>query len=334
MSTAATLGAKDRPVWALFDDWCAGAGREPLPADPVTVAQFIAENPAALATHRRRVTTINTVHRAADHPVPGHADTIRRMLNASRAERLSRLTATVAPIIDRLPTSGWTAGLFGRRDGLLLLLAAAGLSFERISTLQRADLHVDDDGALVIESVHPTRLDSVTHPGSVSPAQVYQRWAQILEFHDRAPSTRLLADRLDTGTLPAEYLPRLVTERAVAQRQAAPLFTPIDRWGHRPLGRSTLSPQSIASIVAAHLAGEPPLHRPIQRRPRLAQTPETRQPETHPTVALDDRYHERGLEARRTAHTALSDVTATLDDVETRADALLEKLLAVLDGEL
>ena len=329
----AALGAKDRAVWGLFGDWCAGADQMTLPAGPVTLAQFIEENPAALATQRRRITTINAVHRAAGLPAPGSADTIRRMLNQARSDRLSRLVTAVADVIDQLPTSGWTAGLFGRRDGLLLLLAASGTSFEQISALRRADLRVDGE-ALIVENLHPVRIDPHTYPGSLSPAQVYQRWLQILEFQDRAPSTSLLADRLDADTLPTEYLPRPVTEEVAARRQRAPLFTPIDRWGHMPLDRSVLSAQSVANIVAAHVNGRSPVRRAHRRRPRPSDAPETYQPEEYPEVVLDDRYYESGLEARRNAHTALSDVAATLDDVEDRADAILEKLLAVLDGEV
>jgi hypothetical protein len=154
------------------------------------------------------------------------------------------------------------------------------------------------------------------------------------EFQDRAPSTRLLAGRLDADTLPTDYLPRPVTDEVAEQRQSAPLFTPIDRWGHTPFDRSALSAQSIASILAAHVAGRSPVHRPTRRRPRLNEVPEAYQPEVYPEITLDDRYYESGLEARRTAHAALSDVTATLDDIEDQADAILERLLAVLDAEV
>nr|WP_237169039.1 recombinase [Prescottella equi] len=327
------LGAKARPIWGLFDDWCAGADLVALPADPTTLAQFIAENPAAPATQQRRVTTINAVHRAAEHPVPGSAETVRRMLNQARAERLSRLATTVAKIIDRLPTSGWTAGLFGRRDGLVLLLAASGLSFDQISALKRGDLRVDGD-AVIVECAIPVRLDPFTHPGSLSPAQVYRRWLQILEFQDRAPSTRLLADRLDTDTLPTEYLARPVTDEIAARRRQAPLFTPIDRWGHTPFDRSALSAKSIASIVSAHVRGQAAAHNPYRRRPRLSEAPQPPQPEMIVNeVVLDDSYYDNGLEARRAAHSTLSDVTDVLDDIEDQADAILEKLLAVLDAE-
>ena len=318
-------------MWALFDDWCAAADQVALPADPMTLAQFITENPAALATQRRRITTINAVHRTAAHPAPGSADTIRRMLNQARVDRLSRLATTVAEIIDRLPTRGWTAGMFGRRDGLLLLLAASGLSFEQISALRRADLRIDGE-ALIVETVHPIRLDPLAHPGSLSPAQVYRRWLHILEFQDRAPSTHLLAGRLDRDSLPTSYLPRPMTEDLLAQQESAPLFTPIDRWGHTPFDRSPLAAQSIADIVASHVTGRSPSHRPYQRRPRLSDAPDW-QPEIYPETVLDDQYYESGLEARRNAHAALTDVTAELDDVEARADAILKKLLAVLDAE-
>lgn len=333
MSAPIALRGKDRSVWALFTDWCAAAGLRALPADPRTLAQFITENPAALTTQRRRVTTINAVHRTAEHPTPGSAEMIRGTLNHARAQRLSSLAATVFAIIGQLPCSGWTAGLFGRRDALLLLLAASGLSFEQISELRRSDLRLDGE-TLVLDLAHPVSLDPSTSNCSLSPAQVYRRWLQILEFQDRAPATHLLAGRLDTNTLPTEYLPRVVADAVVTQRNSAPLFTPIDRWGHTPFARSSLSAHSIANIVAAHLTGRSPGHRPPPRRPRPDESPEDWQPETYPEIVLDDRYYESGLEARRTAHATLSDVTAELDDVEARADAILEKLLAVLDAEV
>ncbi|MGB3676801.1 MAG: hypothetical protein WA988_20420 [Candidatus Nanopelagicales bacterium] len=330
MTTLTALRGKDRSVWALFTDWCAAADLPPLPADPLTVAQFITENPAALPTQRRRVTTINAVHRAAEHPTPGSAESIRRTLNHARAQRFSLLAATAADVIDQLPSTGWTAGLFGRRDALLLLLAADGLSFGQISDLRRADLRVDGE-TLVLDVTHSITVDPLTARSSLAPAQVYRRWLQILEFQDRAPSTHLLASRLDTDTLPIDYLPRAMTDELVEQQQqSAPLFTPIDRWGHTPFARSPLSAHSIARIVEAHISGRSPGHRPHQRLSHSDERAETFSPE----VILDYRYYESGLQARRTAHASLADVQETLDDVEARADEILKRLLAVLDAEV
>ncbi|MBP2527296.1 recombinase [Rhodococcus sp. PvP104] len=326
------LGVKDRFGWELFSDWCAAADRTALPADPVTLAQFIAENPAAHSTQRRRITTVNTVHRAGGHPVPGRADTIRRIVNTSRTDRLSRLESVVSEIIPRLPVFGWPCGLFGRRDALLLLLASSGLRFEQISALRRTSIHFDGQ-SLIVGGVHPIRLDPATYRGSMSPVGVYRRWAAILEFLDRTPSTRLLAEHLDAHTLPTSEVASGATGTVAGGKQSGPLFTPIDRWGHTPIAGPALSPQSVASIITAHLENQAPPHRSYSRRPRSGDTSDVYESEIFPEIVLDDTYYESGLEARRAAHTALTDVTAALDDVEGRADEILRKLLAVLDTE-
>lgn len=323
---------KDRSGWALFTDWCAAADHISLPSAPATLALFIAENPATISTQRRRIATVNTVHRAGGHPAPGSADTIRRILNQRRTDRLSRLEVVVSEIIPRLPTFGWPGGLFGRRDALLLLLASSELSFEQISALHRTSIHIDGE-ALVIDGVHPVRLAPATYPAPVSPAAVYRRWAQILEFLDRTPSTRLLAEHLDSHTLTTSELTTEETETVSGGKRSGPLFTPIDRWGHTPIAGPALSPQSVASIITAHLTGASPSHRPYSRRHRHSDAPELHEPDDFPEIVLDDSYYESGLEARRAAHTALADVTATLDDVEGRADEILQQLLAVLDTE-
>ncbi|MBH5141171.1 MULTISPECIES: recombinase [Rhodococcus] len=325
------LGVKDRFGWTLFTDWCAAADRTALPAEPVTLAQFIAENSAALLTQRRRISTVNAVHRAAGHPEPGRADTIRRMVNTSRSDRLSILETVVAQIIPRLPVFGWTGGLFGRRDALLLLLASSGLSFEQISAVHRNNIRFDRD-IVVVDGVHPVRLDPDTYHAKISPADVYRRWAQIPEFLDRTPSTRLLAEHLDAHTLPVNAMTIEATGAVTGRKQTGPLFTPIDRWGFTPISGPALTAQSVSSIVNAHLAGTSPPHHPRPQRPRRPDTPDY-EPEVFRDIDLDDNYYESGLEARRTAHAALTDVTAALAHVEDRADEILRKLLAVLDTE-
>ncbi|MER2206630.1 MAG: hypothetical protein ABS980_21895, partial [Rhodococcus sp. (in: high G+C Gram-positive bacteria)] len=42
-------------TWALFFDWCAATDRPSLPAAPSTLAEFLADHPASVATQRRRV---------------------------------------------------------------------------------------------------------------------------------------------------------------------------------------------------------------------------------------------------------------------------------------
>ncbi|WP_241032071.1 hypothetical protein [Rhodococcus pseudokoreensis] len=131
--------------WALFADWCAACDHRALPAHP----SVLADHPAAAGTQRRRVTAINAVHTGAGLPAPGRAEAIRQLLNAARADRLARVGERVAHVVPRIPVTGWPGGLFGRRDALILTLAAAGLGFEQIARLRRTDVTAEDDALVV-----------------------------------------------------------------------------------------------------------------------------------------------------------------------------------------
>ena len=48
-------------------------------------------------------------------------------------------------------------------------------------------------------------------------------------------------------------------------------------------------------------------------------------------VELDQGYYDRGIVARRNAHTHLDDVTDIHDGIEEEADKLIVDLLAILD---
>jgi hypothetical protein len=51
-------------------------------------------------------------------------------------------------------------------------------------------------------------------------------------------------------------------------------------------------------------------------------------------VELDQGYYDRGIAARRNAHTHLENVTDILDGIEDEADKLLADLLVILDSEI
>jgi len=128
-----------------------------LPADPATILDFLVANPATEFTQVRRVSAINWVHRHHGQPEPGAAPAIREALGKSRAHRLAELRLRLAPILRRLPESGWPGGLFGRRDAALVLFAGAGVSFEQISRLHREQVRVDVDGGV---RVNGHRIDT------------------------------------------------------------------------------------------------------------------------------------------------------------------------------
>ena len=159
--------------------------------------------------------------------------------------------------------------------------------------------------------------------GPVSAVAVFRRWVEVLGFLDRYPSTQLLARRLDAGA----DLSRFVEAMREDDR---PVVTSIDRWGHTPFVAVALAAQSVAVLVRAHLTGQAPAHKRLPLRPDTVSTPLETSIEIA-DVELDVGYYDRGITARREAHTQLTDVTDILDSIEGEADKLLADLLALLD---
>lgn len=111
-------------------DWCAAAERVALPATGDTVV--LQDNPASAAAWARRVAAINHEHREADQPIPGEGSSVTALLRIAAGRpavpQQNHLTVSaIEPLLRETPASGWPAGLFGRRDRLLLLLTAAVL---------------------------------------------------------------------------------------------------------------------------------------------------------------------------------------------------------------
>lgn len=317
------IPARYRHDWALFTDWCTATDQRPLPATPEALALFLHEHPAAPATQRRRVSAINTVHTRRGHSPPGRSETVRRRLDTARAQRLDRLAPLLLRKAAELPTIGWPSGLFGRRDALLLTLAATGMPFAQLARLRRGDVSVDA-GALVAatEGGEQFRLAPESAADSAAVA-VYGRWAEVLAFLDAYPNTDLLAQHL---TDPVE-----VDQGALTDRQARhPLLSPIDRWGHLPLMPQPMTAQSIAVIVRDHLSGRVRARTPLPLR-KQSDRDEGPTAWIESEIDLDPHYYERGIAARRSARDSLDGLADVFDDIEARAEALLEELLTVLE---
>ncbi|MDH6291997.1 hypothetical protein [Rhodococcus opacus] len=310
-----------RHDWALFADWCAACDHRPLPAHPSAQAEFLADHPAADGTQRRRVTAINTVHTRAGLPAPGRTETIRQLLNTARADRLARVGERVVQVVPRLPITGWPGGVFGRRDALLLTLAASGLGFEQIARLRRTDVTAEHNSLVLKAGEGWVR---VTADSGVEPIVVYRNWVEVLGILDRYPSTQFLAGRLDKGASLSAFSDS-------ARRDDRPLLTPIDRWGHTPFDPTPLTGHSIAALARAHLAGQAPMHKQLLTRRPTTPSDENAQVPDPVDVELDQGYYDRGIAARRHAHTHLNDVTEIFDGIEGEADKLLADLLAILD---
>lgn len=206
--------------WALFVDWSAAAGVDPLPAKPAVLAEFLGDNPASDAVQVRRVSAVNRAHLDAGHAPLGRVTSLRLALDSARAERLSQRAAQYSALATELPHTGSTEALFGRRDALLLLLAGAGLSYRAIAGLDRSDI-ATDGRSLWVGGGHLIRID----PGGaaeVTPTELWERWRTILRFSDRYPSTTLIAEHLRDNTFP---------DMDGWPDRPGPVAVPIDHWG-------------------------------------------------------------------------------------------------------
>ncbi len=69
--------------WRLFNDWCNSVGLTPLPAEPLTLARYLAVRAgsgAAVATMRLASSAIAKVHEWAGHDSPGRDRGVREAL--------------------------------------------------------------------------------------------------------------------------------------------------------------------------------------------------------------------------------------------------------------
>ena len=315
---------REQAVWGLFTDWCAAREQQPLPAAPMTLARFLSENPAAVATQRRRISVVNAAHRRCGHHPPGHVETVRELLAARSCESIAGRLAAVSMAMARLPERGWPTALFARRDAMLLVLAGAGVPYTRIAALRLGDISSDAGrDTLAVTCADGTHYTAGVPDAGPSTATVWHSWLEIRALQHQFPSPRIVATRLrgqrvrNLGT-PPEHLP---------------VFTPIDRWGDIGLTPPALSAAAVSAILAPHLKGtalpHPPLPAPAAE---LAHRPPPA-PEPEPLAAspLDSETFTRGIAARRRAATDLDGVTDTLNDVEDRASRLLDDLLRLLD---
>lgn len=311
-----------RYQWSLFADWCAAADVEALPASPITLAEFLAENPAGDAVQLRRVSGINRAHLDAGLPAPGRVTSLRIALDSTRKDKTIRRAERYQVIAAGLPTSGSTAALFGRRDAVLLVLAGTGLSYKAIAGLDRTDITTDSD-SVWIEGRHRVRIPP-NHATEFKPAQIWDRWRTVLQFSERYPSTTLLAEHMQRNTFP---------DMTEFPQRRGPVAVPIDRWGHLPLPVTAMTAAEVGAVIARHRVGASPLHTPRRAVIRPSDGIDRSESIAAPqpvSAELDSGYYRSGVEARLRAHTTLAKIPDMVDDVEERIEQLLERTLQLL----
>lgn len=253
--------ACDARAWVA---WCETEGREPWPAVPVDVAQWIAVQARAglrPSTLARRVSALSTLARMDGQPSPGGSPLVTEAL---RGVRRTHGTAPrrVAPCTVRdLRAIVRDLGECPRdlRDRALVLVAFAGAMREsEVSALHLGDLVVVDQGVDVL--LRKSKTDQEGHGrtvpvpfGSVRatcPVRSWLRWREALEGLCSSPSVdlpafpvlRWMGGRI---VLDGPMSPRSVGERVqvLARRAGLP-----GRWGGHSLRRGLATEASRAGV--------------------------------------------------------------------------------------
>lgn len=313
----ATVAAYTRD-WALFTDFAAAAGSSSLLAGPDLVAEFCAAA-GSMASRRRRSAAISWARQQAGFPAPIRRSVIRPHPAAFWSDEL------LDEALQRLPLYGWPAGIFGRRDAVLLICRyRAHLSFRQIVELDCHDIVIVGDGALSIAGqVMPRHADP-----RCCPACCWLRWLVILQ-HRWTPVPVLRAQF--QAAPPSLWEHRCAT--TVSTSADGPALLPIDRWGATPLLRRTMTTRAITAVSAAHRKGSPPariiepLSAKDSKQLRRGESAPCAEP---PVLRPSSEVYSRGVQARKeavgsadAALTGLVDIDVPIADLNKRIDQLL-----------
>jgi integrase len=221
--------------WKSFVTWCDRHGRQALPADPETVALFLADEARRLkvATLGRRLCVIGAAHRTAGHPSPTHAEAvrrcwsgIRRSLGTTQQGKSPAVTADIRRMIAELP-----AGILGVRDRALLLIGfAAALRRSELVALDVEDIEFVAQGMVITLRRSKTDQEAAGRKIGIP--------------HGACPET-----------CPVRALRAWLGTTGIT---SGPVFKSIDR--HSNISTARLTPASVALVVkrAAEAAGLDP----------------------------------------------------------------------------
>jgi site-specific recombinase XerD len=148
-----------RSAWRQYEAWCAGLGREPLAADPDTIAMYVvrlADQGLALSSIRVALAAIKTAHllagRSLDLRHPRLAMVVDGVIR-SKGVRPHRQAAPAVPGVLRLLLAARRSAAtpIGARDRAMLLLGfAAALRRSELVALTIGDVETVPDRGLLL----------------------------------------------------------------------------------------------------------------------------------------------------------------------------------------
>jgi len=326
-------GAAGGVEWALFADWCAVTGHDPLPATAETVLMFFGDCAAAAGTFARRLTAIDAAHRAAGVTPPERTGQVRDVLRGRPAQpvRQELPADRVEAALRRLPSHGWINGWFGRRDRALLILARAGVPYRRIAALTAGDITLTNTVATINTTIGLITLHPDQDPVVCGPCALV-RWLRALHLALTSPATRTLAGAIDRAPAVDGASPHLCrSRRPIAQGIGdVPLLPPIDPRGHLAIDPRPLTPHSVSHLARGNTTGPGAVHRVDPQTPDEPPPPPPATPVAPPATPYTARDWEQAVARRRADQDRLRGVDRTLDETDRKAADLNRRILALL----
>ena len=220
MSRAKSTWRAYRCDWQQFEVWCQTVGLNPLPAEPQTIAMFVASqasnglNPSTLT---RRLAAIRLVHLGAGHASPHNTIQVTEVMRGIRrdwrrppdrkapanVEEIKKMVDAVEPQTNK-----------GLRDRALLLFGFAGaLRRSELVALNSWNLEYRAEGLKVTIEVSKTDQEAqgqtiaiVRQPGSpYCPVQAVDNWLTVAGNESGALFRRMRrGDKIGTTRLSAQ----------------------------------------------------------------------------------------------------------------------------------
>jgi len=216
--------------WRQFEAWCNTVALPSLPAEPDTVAMFVASqaadglNPSTL---NRRLAAIRLVHLGAGHPSPHNALKVVEVMRGIRrdwGQPPAKKAAAIDEDVKRMADAAEPQTRMGLRDRALLLFGFAG-AFRRseLVALSTWDLEMHEEGLKVTIEKSKTDQEAQGHAIAIvrqpdspyCPVRALNDWLTVAEIERGALFRRMFrGDKVGQSRLSAQSVALVVKEYA------------------------------------------------------------------------------------------------------------------------
>ena len=223
-----------------------------------------------------------------------------------------------------LPSHGWIGGLFGRRDRVLLTLAAqTTIPYRQLPRLTAAQLHIADGVATVTDRRGTNHtIESTADPVLCGPCTLV-RWRRVLDTEATFKSVKQLFKDAQEVTADSHHpchTPKPIDDRTLESL----LFPPINQWGQMPFPLKALSQHSTSRLARQADTGMAH-HKAVPLYDLAVALKTDPAAETTPAPALPVWDWAAANQRKIDAVQQLAPLTDALDDLEARIADLVAK---------